>query len=146
MLINYKYKLFNLIKFFRFLDIYNKIYAPVRSEVPNNPNKDENSIISCVFKRRHIEYIDEFKVYLSLPLVCENINPLEWWKINHSQFPTLSNMARDYLAIPATSVASEECFSLGKNLITDKRNCLAGKTIRNCMCLRSWWSGEIIAK
>ena len=53
-------------------------------------------------------------------------------------------MTRDYLAIPATSVSSEESFSLGKNLITDKRNHLAGKTIRICMCLKSWWSGGLV--
>jgi len=53
-------------------------------------------------------------------------------------------MARDYLGIPATSVPSEEIFSLGKNLITDKRNRLAGKTIRVCMCLKSWWTGGLI--
>jgi len=53
-------------------------------------------------------------------------------------------MARDYLAIPATSVPSEETFSLGKNLITDKRNRLAGKTIRICMCLKSWWSSKLV--
>jgi hypothetical protein len=48
-------------------------------------------------------------------------------------------MARDYLSIPATIVLSEQSFSIGKNLITDKRNCLAGKAIRICMCLKSWW-------
>jgi len=47
-------------------------------------------------------------------------------------------MAKDYLAIPATSVQSEESFSAGKNLITDKRNRLAGKMVRICMCLKSW--------
>ena len=53
-------------------------------------------------------------------------------------------MARDYLAIPATSVPSEESFSLGKNLITDKRNRLAGKMVRIYMCLKSWWSGKLV--
>ena len=92
-----------------------------------------------VFKKRHIDHTDEIKVYLSLNLSDENTNPLEWWRVNQSQFPNLSRMAKDYLAIPATSVPSEESFSAGKNLITDKRNRLAGKTIRVCMCLRSWW-------
>ena len=50
-------------------------------------------------------------------------------------------MARDFLAIPFTSVPSEQCFSISKNLITNQRNRLAGKTVRACMCLKSWWSG-----
>ena len=133
-----------LINFFRFLNIYNKFYAPVQLET-SVPNVDKRKyVMSRIFKRRHIEYVDEFKVYLSLPLVNETIDPLEWWKINHSQFPNLSNMASDYLAIPATSVPSEESFSLGKNLITDKRNRLAGKMIQICMCLKSWWSGKLV--
>lgn len=96
--------------------------------------------MSRVFKRRNIEYIDEIQTYLSLSLMNEETDPLEWWKVNESQFPHLSQMARDYLPIPATSVPSEQSFSVGKNLITDKRNCLAGKTIRICMCLQSWWT------
>jgi hypothetical protein len=71
------------------------------------------------------------------------VNSLEWWKSNMSQFPHLSKMACDYLSIPATSVSSEQCFSISKNLITDNRNRLAGKTVRACMCLRSWWIGPL---
>jgi len=66
------------------------------------------------------------------------VNPLNWWKINETQYPQIAKMARDYLAIPATSVLSEQYFSISKNLITDNRNRLAGKTVRICICLKSW--------
>jgi hypothetical protein len=66
------------------------------------------------------------------------VDPLNWWKINETAYPQIAKMARDYLAIPATSVPSEQCFSISKNLITDNRNHLAGKTVRICMCLKSW--------
>jgi hypothetical protein len=80
---------------------------------------------------------------LYLFLLAENatIDPLKWWKTNEIQFPKLALMAHDYLAIPATSVPSEQCFSISKNLITDNRNHLLGKTVRACMCLKSWWAG-----
>jgi len=87
--------------------------------------------------------LDELQVYLSLPTVDETVNSLEWWKSNMNQFPHLSKMANDYLSIPATSVSSEQCFSISKNLITDNRNRLASKTVRACMCLRSWWIGPL---
>ena len=93
--------------------------------------------MSHIFKRWRVEYDNEYKLYLSLPLCDEDINSLEWWKDNQFKLLNLSRMARDYLGIPATSVPSEEIFSLGKNLITDKRNRLAEKTIRVCMCLKS---------
>ena len=44
----------------------------------------------------------------------EDTDPLEWWKINENQYPRLSKMARDFLAIPSTSVPSEQCFSISK--------------------------------
>lgn len=96
-----------------------------------------------LFKKRRTEKIDELQLYLSLPTADETVNSLEWWKSNINQFPYLSKMACDYLSIPATSVASEQCFSASKNLITDNRNRLVGKTVRACMCLRSWFNGPL---
>lgn len=52
-------------------------------------------------------------------------------------------MARDYLAIPATSVPSERLFSAGGNMITEKRCRLAPKTVRAGQCLRSWMQGPL---
>src|SRR5271154_4664885 len=93
-----------------------------------NENREVNSLTSRLFKRRHIEKQDELHLYFSLPCADEKTEPLEWWKMNESQFPNLACMARDYLVIPATSIPLEQSFSLSKNLITDKRNRLLGKT------------------
>lgn len=104
---------------------------------------EENTITSRIFKRRNIDKQDELQLYLSLPPVDADIDPLKWWRTNELQFPKLARIACDYLAIPATSVPSEQCFSISKNLITDNRNRLLGKTIRACMCLKSWWAGPL---
>jgi len=55
-------------------------------------------------------------------------------------------MARDYLAIPASSVASKRAFSLGGNMITNKRSSLAPKTVRAAQCLKSWMQGPLKEK
>ncbi|CAB5371059.1 unnamed protein product [Rhizophagus irregularis] len=125
----------------KFLSMYNKSYAvSIQSDQTETPNK-EKSVMSHVFKRHRVESsADEYQIYLSLPQLDGNEDPLEWWKNNEQQFPSLTKIARDFLSIPATSVPSEQVFSSGKNLITDKRNRLVGKTIRMCLCLRSWWS------
>ncbi|CAG8805992.1 10753_t:CDS:2 [Dentiscutata erythropus] len=47
-------------------------------------------------------------------------------------------MARNFLAIQATSTPVERVFSSSKNLITDKQNNLSSETIRACMCLKGW--------
>lgn len=103
----------------------------------------QNTVKAKLFKRRHVEKPNELQLYFSLPCATEETNILEWWKINEHQFPRLARIARDYLAIPATSVPSEQVFSTSKNLITEKRNRLLGKTIRACMCLKSWWQGPL---
>ena len=58
-------------------------------------------------------------------------------EINENQYPRLLKMARDFLAIPSTSIPSEQYFSISKNLITNQRNRLVGKTVRAYMCLKS---------
>ena len=67
---------------------------------------------------------DEINTYFLLPIVRENKNPLNWWKAKQEIFPILSIIARKYLGIPATSVASERLFSDAGNHITAKRTSL----------------------
>ncbi|CAG8491509.1 3797_t:CDS:2 [Ambispora gerdemannii] len=73
----------------------------------------------------------------------KEINVLAWWKAHQTQFPHLAHMARDYLAIPASSVASERAFSAGGNTITNKRSSLVPKTVRAAQCFRSWTQGPL---
>lgn len=47
-------------------------------------------------------------------------------------------MARDHLAIPASSAPSERVFSAGGDIITKKRNRIGGENLRYLLCLRSW--------
>ena len=63
----------------------------------------------------------ELNHYLDQP-VDEETEPLLWWQAHLSEFPVLSNMARDYLTIQATSVASEQAFSIAGNVITKTQN------------------------
>jgi len=47
-------------------------------------------------------------------------------------------MARQYLAIPATSAPVERVFSIGGNIVTESRNRLDPKTIKKTVLLKSW--------
>jgi len=67
---------------------------------------------------------DEITTYFLLPVARENKNPLNWWKSKQEIFPILSIIARKYLGVPATSVASERFFSDAGNHITAKRSLL----------------------
>ncbi|GJP64961.1 hypothetical protein CLOP_g21893 [Closterium sp. NIES-67] len=80
---------------------------------------------------------DEIQQYLSLPLAELHDCPLQFWKV-HQELPALQRMARDYLAIPATSAPCERLFSQGRNLIHWQRYRLGAERIRACMMLKSW--------
>ena len=48
--------------------------------------------------------------YLADPLVPSStldFDILMWWKVNEGTCPALASMARDFLAVPATTVTSE---------------------------------------
>ncbi|KAF9991801.1 hypothetical protein BGZ80_008878, partial [Entomortierella chlamydospora] len=73
-------------------------------------------------KRAHREEDDDdLEKWISLPLVS-NLQPLEFWRQYHSQFPALAAMARDILAVPATSASSERVFSKARGFIPYQRN------------------------
>lgn len=85
---------------------------------------------------------DEVEKYLSLPKEDE-CNPLMWWCTHKEAFPSLSEMAKDYLAIQSTSVSCEQAFSIAGLTVSKLRNRLDPKTSRTLLCLKSWISEKI---
>ncbi len=66
---------------------------------------------------------------------------LLWWKENSSKYPTIAQMARDILAIPITTVASESAFSMGSRVLTKWRSSLHPNTADALLSTRSWLYG-----
>lgn len=62
----------------------------------------------------------EFEQYLHYPLQDIESSPLQWWKLQHQQFPLLAKMARKYLCVCATSVPSERLFSTGGKIVNGR--------------------------
>jgi hypothetical protein len=58
-------------------------------------------------------------------------NPLEWWNENRTKFLKIAYVARQVLAVPATSVPSERIFSTADILINKPRNRLSGVSRRD---------------
>jgi hypothetical protein len=89
---------------------------------------------------------DEWKEYTSE--TCSNplVNGLEWWKVNSNRFPRLSQMAKEYLAIPATSAPCHRLFNAGGNVIPETMTGSQGQRIREAMCLQSWQVGPWVTE
>ena len=95
---------------------------------PTTPHTNTNN---------QLPILAELTRYLSTPLE-DKIDPLLWWHAQKNEYPILSLIARDFLSVQATSVASEQAFSIAGQTITARRNRLDPDVARASLCLRSW--------
>ena len=87
------------------------------------------------------EYKTELDRYLMES--CEDPTDLEfdilvWWKTNSPKYKILSLIARDVLAIPVSTVASESAFSTGGRILDPFRSSLSPKTVEALICAQNW--------
>jgi hypothetical protein len=89
----------------------------------------------------------ELEKYLSEN--CEDtekkLDILLWWKASEQRFPILARMARDVLAIPISTVASESAFSTCGRILDDFRSSLTPFMLKAIVCAQDWlrWSTPI---
>lgn len=62
-------------------------------------------------------------------------DPLKWWSLNCTTYPFLSVLAKKYLTVQATSVASEKVFSKGGLVVTDHRALLTNDHVSELVYL-----------
>ena len=102
--------------------------------------------------RRHLKrtyggFVDDdnpLEEYLNSAL--ENVNVLAYWKAKSTdpRWSSLACMARDYLVVQATSVPSEQIFSIAKFTIGSERNRLDPEKARATLCLKTWFMAGLI--
>nr|GEU50952.1 zinc finger BED domain-containing protein RICESLEEPER 2-like [Tanacetum cinerariifolium] len=61
-----------------------------------------------------------------------------WWKRRSPAFPVLSLVARDILAIPISTVASESTISTGGRALDSFRSSLSSETVQALICYQDW--------
>ena len=82
----------------------------------------------------------ELDIYLSESTIEEesSFNILRWWKLNSERFSILSTLARDVLAVPISTVASESAFSTGGRVLDRFRSSLTPKVVEALICCQDW--------
>lgn len=82
----------------------------------------------------------EFAIYLEEDVEedSESFDVLDWWKRHAQKFPVLSSMARDFLAIPLSTVSSESAFSCGGRILGDTRSSLTPEMLEALICAKDW--------
>ncbi len=94
--------------------------------------------------------LDEFETYINEPNVpmeqptnpldpeskMEKTRPLQFWKANSHRFPFLSIVARDSLAVPASSGSIERSYSTSTDILCAKRNRTKPDLFSNLMFIK----------
>ena len=94
---------------------------------------------SDLFKPRGIpDFETEYTKWMKQQPMRRDTDVLKYWASKEYEYPIIARIARDHLAIPATSAASESVFSIGGDIITKKRNRLGAGNTRRLLCLRDW--------
>jgi len=86
------------------------------------------------FKSELDRYLEE----AILPDSDAQFDILTWWKSNGLKYQTMQMLARDILAIPISTIASESSFSNGCRILTPHCSRLLPDTVEALMCLQDW--------
>ena len=88
----------------------------------------------------------QFELYLEEPKMDRNIelDILAYWKLNECRYPIVAAMARDILAVPVSTVASESSFSTGGRVLDAYRSRLIPSTVEALVCTRDWLYGNYV--
>ncbi|KAL4290133.1 hypothetical protein GQ457_14G014970 [Hibiscus cannabinus] len=82
----------------------------------------------------------ELDKYLGNKCVREtdDFDILSWWSMQTMNYPILMRMARDVLAIPVSTVASESAFSTGGRVLDSFRTSLTPRFVEALTCTQDW--------
>ncbi|KAJ1688097.1 hypothetical protein LUZ63_019487 [Rhynchospora breviuscula] len=99
-------------------------------------------------KKQADPILSELDQYLSEPLDSCNLDDdfdiLSWWKLKSPKYPVLSRLARDILAVPISTVASESTFSTAGRTLSPTRSSLNDESIEALVCAQNWLRTAVI--
>ncbi|CAH9112132.1 unnamed protein product [Cuscuta europaea] len=111
--------------------------------------EDEDDILDQLERERAekslTEISNEVDSYFADPFESaknSTFNLLEWWKVNAPRYPILSKIAKDIFAIPSSTVASENAFSLGRRVVDPFRASLTPRMVEALVCTSDWLRDE----
>lgn len=93
-------------------------------------------------ERFNVEYKSEVDRYLEEPCERTRANSqfdlLGWWKTRSPWYSIMSCIARDILAIPMSSIASESALFTEKRILDPYRSSLSPRTVEALICTQNW--------
>lgn len=134
-----------------FEKIYKEKYFITLNESPassSSGNDNDDIDFTSLFEKplKEDRWKKEIIEYLQIKRASRETDVLEWWKTHENQFPSLAEMAKDFLCIQATSVASERLFSQAGLINTKLRNMLNETSNKCLLCINSWCKSSLKEK
>ncbi|WOG90914.1 hypothetical protein DCAR_0310161 [Daucus carota subsp. sativus] len=128
-----------------------KKYSVINSNIAPmsiDDEEDEEDDVDLIANfQKHLESEDsmtnksEVDIYMSDAIernLGDDFNILQWWKMSSVKFPILSQVAKNVLGMPISTVASESAFSTGGRVIDPFRSSLTPKTAEALICTQDW--------
>lgn len=76
----------------------------------------------------------------------EKFDILDWWRVSGTaKYPTLATVAKDLLAIPVSTIASESSFSTSGRVIDPFRSSLSPRMVEALICTQNWLTSTHVA-
>lgn len=103
-------------------------------------NKDDYEFVKLIKEDEILGSRTEIDWYLedNSEKLDSNFNILAWWNQKSTTYPILASMAKDVLAIPVSTVASESTFSTGGRVLDQFRSSLTPKIVECLICAQDW--------
>ncbi|GAB2274151.1 hypothetical protein Dimus_039070 [Dionaea muscipula] len=125
---------------------------PPPSTMAVDNEKDLTSLMNLRYKKLKghdgLENKSELDMYLDEVYVGDIDDPsfdiLAWWKANATRYRVLSRMAKDVLAMPVFTVASESAFSMGGRVLDAFRSSLTSRIAEALICNQDWLKSSLV--
>ncbi|WVZ83233.1 hypothetical protein U9M48_030402 [Paspalum notatum var. saurae] len=120
--------------------VANEVSSNAESPCPRKRKLEEKFAEYMTQERFDQAHKYEIDVYLeeNLEKGSDNWDILAWWKCKSNKYPVLSTMARDFLAIPLSTVSSESAFSCGGRILGGHRSSLTPQKLEALICAKDW--------
>ncbi|KAK3205551.1 hypothetical protein Dsin_019597 [Dipteronia sinensis] len=86
--------------------------------------------------------IELCKPYLGEDTEDKKFDILHWWKEHERYFPILAMIAKQILSTPVSTVAVEQQFSAGGNILDPKRSLMSPKSLQIQACVEYWTKAQ----
>ncbi|KAK3221950.1 hypothetical protein Dsin_008975 [Dipteronia sinensis] len=148
-------------------DEYIKVYGPsLNIDVPQTQNVSRSSSSSSSFVNLGYNLLSkktkklrgssssssttysELESYLSTSFGFiedtedKKFDILHWWKEHERYFPILAMIAKQILSTPVSTVAVEQQFSAGGNILDPRRSLMSPKSLQIQACVEDWTKAQ----